>query len=86
MLDKRLLKRMQFAVLCESFNGYDIASVNFFYRFLTGKHGFIIDQHRASAAQSLAATIFNSCQRQIRAQHPQQRSTFIDLQVDGFAI
>ncbi len=50
MLDKRFLKRMQSAVLGESFNGCNLAAVDVLYRLQTGKHGGIVGKHRTGAA------------------------------------
>ena len=60
VIQKRLLQRMQFAVLRKVLDGFDLRSVRLEGRIDATHHGCAIHQHRANTALGLVAPNFGS--------------------------
>ena len=50
MLDKRLLDRIEFAVLCQTFDGRDFTAIRLSGEMKTGFYDFSVEQHGARPA------------------------------------
>ena len=86
VLDEGLLKRMQVAVLGQSFDGDDLSSIGVSHRIETRSHGPVVHQDRAGPALGLAAAELGARQTQVGAQDPQERAPSVRGHADRFAI
>ena len=86
VLRERLLQRMKVAVRRQPLDGEDFLAAHVLYGKLAGAHRFLVDDHRASAAQAGAAAELGSGQSQVGAQDPEQHPVAFDFQFGRFAV
>jgi hypothetical protein len=86
MIDKGLLQRVKRAALGQSLDGDDVFPADVSNRILAGPYRFLVDDHRARAAQILAAAEFGPRESEVGAQHPQEFPVSFDLQFCGLSV
>ncbi len=70
MLDKLLLKGMEFPILREPLNRRDLFAADFFHRKLARAHRLSVHDHGARTAEARAAAKFRAGEAQVASQHP----------------
>ena len=86
VLYERLLDWMQLAVLCQTFDGKNVFSLDAADRRYARPDGSVVHYDGAGAAQAVPAAEFRSREPQVGTQHPQKRSFAIRGQAHRFLI
>ena len=71
-LDEGFLDRVQFPVLRQALDGFDVAAFDLRNLCLAGSNRIAVEQHGAGAALAFAAAVFGSREVQVLAQHLEQ--------------
>ena len=81
-----LLERVQPLAVRQAFDGDDPLAFDRADRRRAGPHRLVVDQHRAGAAEGLAAPELGAGQPEIVAQDPEQHPILVDRQPRGLAV
>ncbi len=71
-LHKRLLKLRKLPVICEPFDGQNIAAVDLTNGYQAAVNDFSVDQHGARAAFAFTTTFLRASQSQVFPKHIEQ--------------
>ena len=84
--DEGLLERVQPVAAGQALDGDDLLAVDVPHGRRAGAHGLVVDEHRAGAAQGLAAAELGAGEAEVVAQHPQQHPVFVDRHARGLPL